>query len=44
MAETVWNDPFSRPQGGAAVVDVDGGLEGGKSLDFFKKPTSLLYS
>ena len=24
-----------------AVVDADGGPEGGKSLDFFKKPTSL---
>ena len=27
-----------------AVVDVDGGPEGGKSLDFFNFPTSLLYN
>ena len=27
-----------------AVVDVDGGPEGGKSRDFFKKPASILYS
>ena len=26
-----------------AVVDVDEGSEGGKSLDFYKKPTSLLW-
>ena len=27
-----------------AVVDADGGPEGGKSPDFFKKPSSILYS
>ena len=27
-----------------AVVDVDGGPEGGKGLDFFEKPTSLMHS